>query len=455
MRTKSSAQLYLVPTFDSSVKVVKEYVEKYNKLDALLKANPRALDLAHEDLCRYLSESDEGRESRFTSDEILRALVVKCVEQEDFRAAIVRIATCDFLRGFIGFGIYKDVMDFTFLGKASAAISAPTWEAMNAVLAAYGRDEELITGDKQRADTTVVETNIHYPTDSSLLWDSFRVLARVLKRVQLERHDLGLTHRYHVKKVKKLAYYIARNAKSRSPSTQRMVKRTYRTLVDRVRWIVGVSREVRLRLGVAFIEAPELEQYEPIVERIIDQSERRVFDGEAVPADEKVYSLFEDHTEMVIRGKAGKPVEFGHKVLLVQSGEKFITHYTVFAIQEPDTTMVDRTLAAHVQLFGAMPGVFATDKGFYESMDKVHQLEKKIDTVSMCKKGRLNEQEMEREHTEAFKEGQRFRAGVEGSISVLKRAFTLDWCRSKGFRNFAASVGCAVFCHNLVLLTRL
>ena len=455
MRTKSSTQLYLVPTFDSSVKVVKEYVEKYNKLDALLKANPRALDLAHEDLCRYLSESDEGRESRFTSDEILRTLVVKCIEQEDFRAAIVRIATCDFLRGFIGFGIYKDVMDFTFLGKASAAISAPTWEAMNAVLAAYGRDEELITGDKQRADTTVVETNIHYPTDSSLLWDSFRVLARVLKRVQQERRDLGVTHRYHAKKVKKLAYYIARNAKSRSPSTQRTVKRTYRTLVDRVRWIVGVSREVRMRLSAAFFEAPELEQYEPIVERIIDQSERRVFDGEAVPADEKVYSLFEDHTEMVIRGKAGKPVEFGHKVLLVQSGEKFITHYTVFALQEPDTTMVDSTLAAHVRLFGSMPDVFATDKGFYESMDKVHQLETKIDTVSMCKKGRLNEQEMEREHTEAFKEGQRFRAGVEGSISVLKRAFTLDLCRSKGFRNFAASVGCAVFCHNLVLLTRL
>lgn len=455
MRSKSSVQLYLVPAFDSSVKVVKEYVEKYNKLDALLTANPQVLDLAHEDLCTYLSESEEGRGSRFTSEEILRALIVKCIEQKDFRDAIVGIATSDFLRGFIGFGIYKEVMDFTFLGKASAAISAPTWEAMNAVLSEYGRDEELITGDQQRADTTVVETNIHYPTDSSLLWDSFRVLARILKRVQQERRDLGLTHRYHVKKVKKLAYSIARNAKSRSKATQRKVKRTYRTLVDRVRWIVGVSREVRLRLSAAFLEAPELEQYEPIVERIIDQSERRVFDGEVVPVDEKVYSLFEDHTEMVIRGKAGKPVEFGHKVLLVQSGEKFITHYTVFAIQEPDKTMVDSTLAAHVQLFGALPGVFAADKGFYESMDKVHQLEKKIDTVSLCKKGRLTEQEIEREHTEAFKEGQRFRAGVEGSISVLKRAFTLRLCRSKGFRNFAASVGCAVVCHNLVLLTRL
>ena len=168
-----------------------------------------------------------------------------------------------------------------------------------------------------------------------------------------------------------------------------------------------------------------------------------------------MYILFDVHTEMVIRGKAGKLVEFVLKVLLVQSGEKFITHYTVFATQEPDKTLVDGVLAAHVQLFGDLPSVFATDKGFYESMDKVRQLEKKIDTVSMCKKGRLTEQEMQREHTEAFKQGQRFRAGVEGSISVLKRAFTLRLCRFKGFKNFAASVGCAVFCHNLVLLTRL
>jgi IS5 family transposase len=456
MRLKTSRQLYLVPEFDSSVKVVREYVEKYRKLDELLKANPQVLDVAHEDFCKYLSESEDGRESRFTSEEILRALLVRCIEQDALRGAVVRIALSDFLRSFIGFGIYKEMMSHTFLDKASVALSPQTWEAMNAVLAAYGRDEELITGEKLRTDTSVVEANIHYPTDSSLLWDSFRVLARVLQRVQQERGDLGLTHRYHIKKVKKLAYFIARNAGKRSRSMQRKVKRAYRTLVDRVCWIVQVCHEVRMRLGAsACLDAPELESYPPIVERIIDQTERRVFAGEIVPAEEKVYSLFEEHTELVIRGKAGKPVEFGHKVLLAQTGEKFIAHYTVLERQQPDQTLVDDTLAAHVALFGSKPDVFAADKGFYESMAKVRTLEKGIDTVAMCKKGRLTEEEWEREHSEAFRAGQQFRAGVEGSISVLKRAFTLDLCRNKGFRHFAATVGCAVFCHNLVLLARL
>ena len=99
--------------------------------------------------------------------------------------------------------------------------------------------------------------------------------------------------------------------------------------------------------------------------------------------------------------------------------------------------------------------VLATDKGFYESMEKLTELEKDIDIVSICKKGRSNREEQERETDELSKDAQRFRAGIEGTISVLKRAFNLFWCLFRGFKNYASSVGCAVFCHNLVLLTRL
>jgi IS5 family transposase len=456
MRTKSTRQGYLDCVLPSTAKkVVKEYREKYQAIDRILIANPGVLDLAHADFCARLSESEEGRESRYTSEEIVRALVVLFLEEDSYRDVVVRIENSDFLRSFIGFGFYKPMMDFTFVSKAFAALSAETWESMNALLGQYACAEDKISGERMRVDATVYETNIHYPTDSSLLWDSFRVLARVLQAIQQAYPALGLAHRYHARKVKKLAQSISRNAGSASPSKQRMVKRWYRTLIDRVRWIVGISQNVRALAGPHVLETFALEHYVPLVARVIDQAKRRVFQGESVPADEKLYSLFEDHTELLKRGKAGKPVEFGHKILVAQTGEKFITHYQSLPHRKEDPELLPAALKTHRELFGAVPAVLATDKGFYASAKQLAELEDEIETVSICKKSRLSEDEKKREHTEAFQDGQRFRSGIEGSISVLKRAFNLKRCLFKGFKHFAASVGCAVFCHNLVLLTRL
>jgi len=457
MRTKSASQMYLDFTFPSSAasKTVRAYWRKYEKLNEVLLANPELLDWAHVDFALYLSSSPGGRESRYTSEEILRTLVVFFVEGDAYRDLVVRIETSDFLRGFVGLGFCKPMMDFSFVAKAFAALSEGTWKKMNDVLARYAKDEGIISADRLRTDTTAYEANIHYPTDSSLLWDSFRVLTRVLRRVQQELPRLGLKHRFHDKKVKKLAFFIARNAKSKSKRTRQRVKAAYRKLIERVRWIAGISKEVREKLGLAFYYAPELEQYEPIAERIIEQAERRVFDGEVVPASEKVYSLFEEHTELLIRGKAGKPVEFGHKVLVAQTGEKFISHYRVLEQREEDNTLLPEVLGAHHALFGEGPAVLAADKGFYQSVQQLETLEDDIETVSICKKGRRTVEETARETGEAFQDGQRFRAGVEGSISVLKRAFKLNRCLFKGYKHFASSVGAAVLCHNLVLLTRL
>ena len=455
MRLKTSLQMYLNMVFPSSRKVVQEYRTKYTRINDILLDNPKILDLAHGDFCTYLSESEEGRESRYTSDEILRALVVMFVEQDSYRDMVVRIEDSEFLRNFVGLGMYKVMMDFTFMSKAFAALSPETWEAMNDALGHYARDEDQISADGLRVDTTAYETNIHYPTDSSLLWDSFRVLARVLKAIQQVHPELGLKHRYHVNKVKKLAHFISRNAGSKSTSKQRKVKTTYRMLIERVGWIVDVSKQVRAKAALAFLEALELEHFEPLVERVIDQAERRVFDGEVVPASEKVYSLFEEHTEILIRGKAGKRVEFGHMVLIAQTKEKFISHYRAMLQREEDKELLPGALEAHRALFGHGPKLLATDKGFYESVKQLVALEKEIETVSICKKGKRTVEQAAREHAEDFQEGQRFRAGVEGSISVLKRAFKLNCCLFKGFKNFAASVGCAVFCHNLALLARL
>ena len=438
----------------SRLKVVNEYREKYKIISQLLDNNPQLVSLVHQDLAKMLSQSKRGRKSQYTSEQILRSLIVMFIEQDSLRQVVIRIENSEFLRHFVGLGI-KTMMDFSFLDKAFCVLSGRAWETMNRVLAEYAKEQEKISSEKLRLDTTVYEANIHYPTDSSLLWDSFRTLARLLQQIQQELPQLALNHRFHVKKVKKLAYFIARNGGSKNKNKRRRVKSTYRKLIERVSWIAEVARKGLNVLEAAGCEAELLAHYIPIVERIISQAEQRVFQGVMLAADEKVYSLFEEHTELLKRGKAGKPIEFGHKVLIAQTGEKFIHHYRVFPKREEDKELLEPTLKAHKQLFGTGPDVLATDKGFYENMKQILELEKNITTVSICKKGRRTQPELQRETSEEFKDGQRFRAGCEGSISVLKRVFKLGRCLFKGFKNYAASVGCAVFCHNLVLLTRL
>jgi len=453
MRTKSSKTLYFDFSGESSIKVAQEYRAKYEAISQILDANQQVLRLAHRDWAKLLSTSAKGRDG-YTSDQLLRALIVMFVEGDSYRDVVVRIDNSEFLQYFVRLGV-KPTMDFTFLNKASCALSAQTLEAMNEALSQYAVQEEKISGEKQRMDTTVYETNIHYPTDSSLLWDSFRTLSRLLREIQKELPELNLRHRFHDKKVKKLFTFISRNASSNSKRTLRKVKSAYRELINRVGWIHGVGQEVLREACLAWYDVPELAHYLPLVARIINQAVRRVLQGETVPPDEKLYSLFEEHTELIIRGKAAKPIEFGHKVLFCQTGEKFIHHYKVMPRRIEDKELLAPALEAHKDLFGDYPHVLSTDKGFYESMKQILALEEKIVVVSIAKKGRRTPEEYARETTEEFLEGQRFRAGSEGSISVLKRAFKLGKCFFKGFKNYAASVGIAVLCHNLVLLTRL
>ena len=454
MRIKSHSQRYFDFSEPSSLKVVETYRRKYQALSELLDKNPRLLVLAHHDWARLLSSSNKGRRSRLTSEQLLRSLVVTFIEQLSYRNTVIRIDTSEFLRHFTRLGP-GSTMDFSLLSKAFCFLSAETVAAMNQVLNAYAVSGGKISSEKHRLDTTVYEANSHYPTDSSLLWDSFRTLARLVRSIQKELPELDLHHRFHDKKVKKLYTFIGRNAASKKKATQRKVKQHYRVLIGRVRWIQRVGQGVLDQVASAGYESPDLAHYLPLVHQIVTQADQRVLQGRKLAADEKLYSLFEEHTELIQRGKAGKMIEFGHKILLAQTAEKFIHHYHVMARRREDKDLLEPALEAHKDLFGRYPELVAADKGFYESMKQIAILEGKIKTVSMGKKGRRNPQEQARESSAAFVEGQRFRAGVEGSISVLKRAFHLRRCLFKGFKNYAASVGLAVLCHNLVLLTRL
>jgi IS5 family transposase len=199
----------------------------------------------------------------------------------------------------------------------------------------------------------------------------------------------------------------------------------------------------------------ELERYDELTGKVIEQASRRILDGEKVPNVEKLFSIFEPHTELLIRGKVAKPIEFGHMVLLQQVEEKFITGYEVFERRPSDESLVDDILKSHQKTFGQLPESFTGDKGFYQSMPKLRELERDIPNVSIAKKGFRTAEEREREHHPIFRALQRFRAGIEGTISALKRVFKMCRCLYRSFRTYCSSVGAHVFAHNLIVLTRL
>jgi IS5 family transposase len=406
------------------------------------------LALVHEDLAALSSTSRKGRKADFTSENILRTAVVMSIEGLSLRETVVLIGNSPFLQDFVRLE-KRATMDFTFLDKCLCAIRPETWKAMNEALGRRAVERGQVNPSVVRADTTVVETNIHYPTDASLLWDTWRVATRVLARARAY-WPASCPHRFHTRKIKKLYLFVTRYSSSRSKRRQRKVCSSYRTLIGRVGWVLGVVGEF---LGFARehgdvelrVLAAELEAYQAAMEQVVAVAARVHLDGETVPARERVFSIFERHTELIKRGKRSTPVEFGHMVWLAQSREKFITDYEVMEAREPDSNLAEPVVARHKALYGATPEVVAADKGFSPRAEKRAALEAVVETLAIPRR------------TADFADAamarwQWFRAGIEGTISVLKRAFRLFRCPFRGFRNFASGVGMGILAHNLIVL---
>jgi IS5 family transposase len=438
------------------LKIIQEYHRKYDGIDRLLDENPKILDSFHCDLKHY--GRNGGRESKFSSEQLLRIAIVKGVEFEALRKTVIRIAESDYLRNFTRIGIGA-VPNFTFFCDALKCIKPQTWKAINETLLKYARKEGMISGESLRLDSTVSESNIHYPTDAHLLWDGFRVLSRLMTQAREAQRHLSCGNRFHDEKIKALFTFVSTHGGKKNKSVVRKVNKKMRTLIERVEWIVETGRNFRRHawvLGCSSVKAygivAELERLLPLVAKVAHQSRRAWIDGETVPAAERIFSIFEEHTELLMRGKSRAPIEFGHLVTLAQTGEKFISYYSVEELSRHDSACKDTVLNDHKKRFGSYPVRFTADKNYHVSVEDTQEWEKKIPVYAVGKKGRRSEAEERREHSEDFRAAQRFRAGCEGSISVLKRAFGLKRCLNRGFKSFAASIGCLVFCHNLVLL---
>jgi IS5 family transposase len=468
MRRQQDTQPEFMYELPAANPLTDEYFARYGAISDLLDRHPKIVGRVHRDLGKPLGRTrrrgPQGATCRFTSEVVLRILVVRVLENLSLRRAVVRIDDSPRLRAFTR--IYNQrMMDFTTLCMLENAIRPDTWKAINRMLGEAAVGEGRITGDRLRIDTTAVETNIHWPTDSSLLWDVYRTVARIVGRIRKRAPTLFSDKRLHAKRAKKIHTRIARlSGRTTTAAAQR--KRLYERLIGHVEgvlaWLPACVERVRREFGsTALVQGgalagllDQLEHYRSLGLRVAEQARRRVLQGESVPNDEKIFSIFEPHTELLKRGKAGKAIEFGHMVSIQQVDGAFITDYGVFEKRPTDHTLVDPALESHERLFGSLPDVFTADKGFWENAEKTEKLSERVRCVSIGKKGRRTEEERAREHSSEFRHAQRFRAGVEGSISFLKRCLGLWRCLKKGLEHYMSAVGETVFAHNLLVLSR-
>jgi transposase, IS5 family len=330
-----------------------------------------------------------------------------------------------------------------------------------------GRKRGVVKGRKLRVDTTVAETDIHYPTDSGLLGDAVRVMTRTMKQIQREVGDRGSRLRDRTRSVKHRLIEIGRSAMRKSEEAMARRTEAYRKLMATTQKVMGqakcFSEEVALGVkqastlrGQLLIEglAKYLGEMHGLAVRVLKQTKARVLEGNQHYAD-KLYSIFEVHTEAIRKGKLSKPTEFGKLVKIQEAEHQIITDYEVFAKRPADQELLIPAIEKHREIFGWVPQLAATDAGFF-SLENVRQAkELGVKRVAVPnKKGRDSARSKEQKQR-WFRRAQRWRVGCEGRISVLKRRQGLRRCRYRGMDGMERWVGWAVIADNLIHFGRL
>lgn len=471
MRTKQNTQPEFVFQLPSCAKITEDYFARYAFMSDFLDSHGEIVDRAHRALKKPLSKAKykgpQGQTCTYSSDTVLRLCLVQRLEGTSVRGTIVRVDDSPRLREFTRIHNGPMMSHGTF-NRLANAIPPATWHAINSLLAKAAAAEGLITGEQLRMDTTAVETNIHWPTDSGILWDTYRVLDRNVQAIRKLCPTLLSDRRLHAKRAKRLHGRISRTARHKTAKAKKERKQHYKRLIALVEgildWVPTLCERVRTaieRASLSLLEGMALEgrvarmeEVVPLGRQAVDQARRRVLQGEQVPNDEKLFSIFEPHTELLKRGKANKDVEFGHMINICQVESKFITDYEVFENRPVEYELIDDAIESHEALFGAAPKVLAADKGYWQDAFTTERLRWQIDLVSIAKKGNRTEEERAHERGLPFRLAQAFRAGVEGSISFLKRVLGLWRCMNKGFDHFVSTVASSVFAHNLLILSR-
>jgi IS5 family transposase len=345
--------------------------------------------------------------------------------------------------------------------RAFCRLQPQTVRAINYHVVRWAVARGLEDGRKLRGDTTVVETNIHYPTDATLLWDGVRVLTRLADRIRTVLPEPPTPFVDHTRRARRRMQEL-----QRLTPTQRHTHQVpkYRDLIKVTEAVITAARAVATAATTApcpdvitgaRVQAAiqEITAYSELTERAVDQARRRVLQAEEVPTGEKLFSLFEPHTDLIKRGKARHPIEFGHKVLLTESGHGVITDYRVLAGNPGDDGHVESILTQHIEMFGKAPDLSAFDRGFYSVPGLAACQAAGVKTECLPQRGgHKTPERAAHEKSRTFRQGQRFRAGIEGRISVLFRGRGMKRCRLHGRERFETFVGLCVLANNLLVI---
>lgn len=419
-----------------------------------LDRNDALVRRVQQDLARGLKRPETGRRGP-TASQVVRSLALMRIKNWDYRELAERIRDGYTLRLFTEF--YSDVVPgHRAFHRAFCRLTPNTMHALNAAVVKAAINMGLENGKRLRVDTTVVESDIHYPTDATLLWDCVRVITRQVLRLK-DRIPGNCPFTVRTRCAKRRMQEIQRMT---APQRQHAQLAKYRALLRITRDVVAAARDVVARAKrrgsldiVALALEVAVERVCNLAERVIAQAHRRVIEGEQVPVAEKIVSIFEPHADILKRGKPLRPVEFGHKVLLAETASGLITEYGVLDGNPSDENHVPASLRHHKRIFGRPPQVFAGDRGFHSAVNVAVCEKAGVDVVCLPQRGGQRTQDQKAfKKTRSFKDGQRFRVGIEGRISVLFRGRGMKRCLLEGRERFELLVGAAVLANNLLAI---
>jgi IS5 family transposase len=413
---------------------------------------------------RHPKSRTRGRRAA-PAEMVLRLLVLKHLRNWSYaileREVRANLVYRDFTR--IGGG---KVPDAKTMGRWGVAVGPAVVETLHRRLIAIAQQQHVVEGRKMRVDTTVVETDIHYPTDSSLLGDGVRVLTRTMKQVTAIAGQVGATLRDRRRSVTRRLWEIGRIARSKGAQRQEKLTRAYQQLVASTSRVVGQAKRFSQQIAAGVKRAATvvqqaaldglrgaLDTFVPRVQQVMRQTRARILGGDT-HVEDKLLSLFEPSTEVIRKGKAGKPNEFGKMVKLQEAEHQIITDYVVYEKRPSDSDVLIPALDAQTQTLGRVPRLVAGDAAFYSGANEAAAHAKGVTRVCIPNRSTKSAERKREQKKRWFKNGQKWRTGCEGRISVVKRRHGLNRCRYQGDDGMKRWVGLGVIADNLINIGR-
>lgn len=442
MRKTIAAQLGLVPQLPDH-----PHSRELARASELLDRLPKAAEWVAKDLVKGTKATKAGR-AGLSGEQVLRAALLKQMHGWSYEDLAFHLADSPTFRTFCRIGLMERAPKKSALAENIKRVKPETFEQVNRMLIVRAKRAGVENGKKVRIDSTVVDANIHNPLDSNLLFDVVRVLTRLLKRGR----ELSVQVRFsnHLKRAKRRMLDVV-NARS-------MVHRVplYRELVQIAQWTMEYAQRAAKVLNelsnvAAWGLGSALEHYVGLGKKVVDQTERRVFNEESVPATEKVVSIFEPHTDVIVKDQ--RQTLYGHKVFLNVGASGLIIDMLMERGNPADATRAIPMLERHREVMGNTPEQAAFDAGFTSTANVSAARALGVKDASFAKKGTIEVLDGVRS-PQQHKKLQRFRAGVEGIISFTKRCFGFDRCLWRGYSSFRAYAWASVLSTNVLLLAR-